>query len=317
VGTGEYILRRLGQLVPLLLILSIIVFTMIHTAPGDPAAFLAGPRATEEDIARIRHNLGLDDPLPVQYMTWLGKILRGDFGQSYINKRPVLEMFWERLPATVLLMGTANLVSLALAIPLGVFTALYRNTLPDRLVTVIAFLGISVPSFWFGLMLMYILGVRLHLLPLGGMRTIGAEFSVLDVLRHLLMPAGVLAFIYTAFWMRFVRSSVLEVLQSDYVRTSRAKGLPERIVLSRHILRNALLPIITIVGLSLPELVAGAVVIEAVFTWPGLGQLTLAAATGRDFTVVMAMVLIVSTTVVLGNLVADLAYRWADPRIRY
>ncbi|MGH2601571.1 MAG: ABC transporter permease, partial [Dehalococcoidia bacterium] len=248
---------------------------------------------------------------------WLGLVVRGDFGESYVSKRPVLQMVWERLPATVLLMGTANAISLALAIPLGIFTAIKRNSLPDRLVTVIAFLGVSLPAFWFGLMMMYLFGVRLHLLPLGGMRTIGAEFSVVDVLRHLVMPAGVLAFIYTAFWMRFVRSSVLEVLRSDYVRTSRAKGLPGRIVLGRHVLRNALLPIITLIGLSFPELVAGTVVIEAVFTWPGLGQLTLAAATARDFTVVMAMVLIVSTAVILGNLLADLAYRWADPRIRY
>ena len=316
-GVGEYVLRRLGQLIPLLLILSIIVFSMIHAAPGDPAAFLAGPRATEEDIERIRQDLGLDKPVLNQYMLWLSKVVRGDFGSSYINKRPVLELFWERFPATALLMGTANVLSLLIAIPIGVFTAMKRNSLPDRMVTVLAFLGISLPSFWFGLMLMYILGVRLQLLPLGGMRTIGAEFSVLDVIRHLAMPASVLTFIFTAFWMRFVRSSVLEVLNTDYVRVAHAKGLPAFVVLGRHVLRNALLPIITLLGLSFPELFAGAVVIESVFTWPGLGQLTLAAATARDFTVVMAMVLIVSTSVVLGNLMADLTYRWADPRIRY
>jgi peptide/nickel transport system permease protein len=317
VGGGGYILRRLGQLIPLLLILSIVVFAMIHTAPGDPASFLAGPRATPADIARIHHDLGLDKPLATQYVIWLGKVVRGDFGQSYINKRPALQMIWERTPATVLLMGTANVLSLLIAIPLGVFVAIHRNQLPDRLVTVFAFLGISLPSFWFGLMLMYVLGVRMHLLPLGGMRSIGGGFGVTDVLRHLAMPAGVLTFIYTAYWMRFVRSSVLEVLQTDYVRSARAKGLPEWLVLDRHVLRNALLPLITLVGLSVPELVTGAVVIEAVFTWPGLGLLTLSAATGRDFTVVMAMVLIASTAVVLGNLLADLTYRWADPRIRF
>ncbi len=225
-------------------------------------------------------------------------------------------MFWERFPATALLMGTANALSLLIAIPLGVISALRQYSRLDNLVTVLAFAGIAMPSFTFSLVTLYLFGVVLHWFPLGSMRSIGVS-SVLDLLWHLALPAGVLTFVTTAYWMRFVRSSVLEVIRQDYVVLALAKGLPGRVVITKYVLRNACLPLITLFGLSLPELFTGSMIVEWIFNWPGVGQMILRAGNNHDFTVVMGIVTIVSIVVVIGNLAADLAYSWADPRIKY
>lgn len=315
-GTTEYVVRRALQLVPLLFLLTVIVFGMMHLAPGDPAATVAGPRATDADIQRISEAMGLNEPILKQYGIWLKRMLTGDFGESFIARRPVGDMILERLWPTVLLMGTANVVSLLIAIPLGLVAAVKQYSLSDTVLTTITFVGISVPSFWFGLLLMWLFGVKLQLLPLTGMSTPGEPTTVIDILRHLIMPVTVIAFVYTAFWMRFVRSGVLEVLTQDYVLFARSKGLPPGRLYTKHVLRNGLMPLITLIGLSVPELITGSVVVEAVFSWPGLGLLAYSAANSRDFSVVMALVVLASVAVVVGNLIADLAYRWVDPRIR-
>jgi len=315
-STAEYIARRALQLAPLLLLLTVIVFLMIHLAPGDPAQNLAGPRATDADIERIRDAMGLNEPIIKQYGIWIGKMLTGDFGESFISHRPVSDMIVERLWPTALLMGTANIVSLLIAIPLGLIAAVKQYSLSDTVLTTITFVGISIPSFWFGLLLMWLFGIQLQWLPLSGMATPGEPATAISVLQHLIMPAGVIAFIYTAFWMRFVRSGVLEVLTQDYVLFARSKGLPAKRLYVKHVLRTGLMPLVTLIGLSVPELITGSVVIETVFSWPGLGLLTYSAANSRDFTVVMALVVLASIAVVIGNLLADLAYRWVDPRIR-
>ncbi len=315
-NTAEYVARRALQLVPLLFLLTVIVFSAIHLAPGDPAQTVAGPRATDADIERISDAMGLNEPIVKQYGIWLGRMLTGDFGESFIANRAVSDMIMERLWPTVLLMGTANIVSLLIAIPLGLVAAVKQYSPSDTVLTTITFIGISVPSFWFGLLLMWLLGVELQWLPLTGMTTPGEPMTPLGVLQHLIMPASVITFVYTAFWMRFVRSGVLEVLTQDYVLFARSKGLPSRRLYVKHVLRNGLMPLITLIGLSVPELITGSVVVETVFSWPGLGLLAYSAANSRDFSVVMALVVLASVAVVIGNLMADLAYRWVDPRIR-
>jgi peptide/nickel transport system permease protein len=312
---AAYVVRRLLQAVVLLFIVSVLTFLLIHSAPGGPA-LLANPDLSREQIEQMREQLGLDDPLPVQYLRWLGNVLQGDFGKSYNTVQPVTRLIAERLPNTIMLTGLALVISILVAVPLGVLSALKRNSALDRVIAGFSFIGVSIPVFWLGIMLIIVFAVQLKLLPAGGMYTLGAEFSLLDRLEHLLLPTLVLVVANLAELTRYTRSGMINVLSEDYIRTARAKGLPNQVVLVRHALRNALIPVITIIGVLLPRAVSGAAITETVFSWPGMGRLAVEAAMTRDYPVVLGATLTVALVVVLSSLVTDLLYAYIDPRIR-
>ncbi len=314
---GSYITRRILQGGVLLLLVSLVSYGIMNLAPGGPlAVYLHNPQVTPDKIDLLRHQLGLDRPWYARYLAWLGGLVQGHWGYSYYTGRPVLQMIGERLPATVLLMFSAFALALALSFPLGIFAATHKYSWGDTLLSLGSFFAWAMPTFWFGLMLQLVLAVRFHLLPVAGMHEIG-DTSVPDLLRHLAMPAMVLGLGSIASWSRYLRSSMLEVLGQDYVRTARAKGLPSRRVLNRHILRNSLIPIVTLMGLDLPALFSGAVITESIFGWPGMGRLFLSALDNRDYPLQMAGLMISAALLMAGNLLADLAYAALDPRIRY
>jgi peptide/nickel transport system permease protein len=310
-----YTLRRLIQAIVLLFIVSIVTFALIHSAPGGPA-LLSNPDLSRDQIARMSEQLGLNDPLPVQYGRWMGNLLQGDLGVSYNSITPVTSLLADRLPNTLLLAGTALIVSILVAVPLGVISAIRRNSMLDRVVTSFSFLGISIPVFWLGIMLIVLLSVQLQWLPSGGMSTIGEEFSIRDRIEHLILPVFVLSMANLAELTRYTRSGMVTVLGEEYIRTARAKGLAQKSVVLGHALRNALIPVVTIIGVLLPRAVSGAAITEAVFTWPGMGSLAVDAATTRDYPVVLGTTLTVATVVVASSLITDLAYGYLDPRIR-
>lgn len=313
----SYIARRAAQACVLLFLVSLVSYGIMNVAPGGPlAVYLHNPQVTPEKIAQLRSQLGLDRPWYARYTAWLGGIARGQWGYSYYTGRPVLAMIAERLPATFLLMLSAFGLALALSFPIGVFAATHKYSLADNLLSLGSFFAWAMPTFWFGVMLQLILAVRLRLLPVAGMHEIG-DTSIVDLLRHLVMPAMVLGLGAIASWSRYLRSSVLEVLGQEYVRTAQAKGLPGRRVLRRHVLRNAMIPIVTLMGLDLPVLFSGAVITESIFGWPGMGRLFLSALNNRDYPLEMAGLMISAALLITGNLLADLAYAVLDPRIRY
>jgi len=312
----RHLVRRVLQTVVLLLVVSLVVFALVTQAPGGPSILLDRNMGAEE-IARMRAILGLDQPLHVQYMRWLGQVLRGNLGISYQVGLPVLEIIGQMLPNTLILSAAALVLSLVIAIPAGVVSAARPYTPVDHTVTFLCFFGISVPTFWLGLMLIVLFSIMLGWLPPGGMRTIGGPASPLDVARHLILPAVVLGTANMALFARYTRSSTMAVLRQDYVRTARSKGLTERAVLYRHAFRNALITIVTVVGLQLPRLVGGAAITETVFAWPGMGSLAVRAAFERDYPMIMGITLVISTVVVLSSLLVDLVYVYLDPRIRY
>lgn len=311
----KVIAKRLLNAIPLLIMISIIAFILIKLAPGDPVRSFATPDMAPEDVERIRKSLGLDKPIHIQYFLWLQNILTGNFGYSIITKRPVLDMIVERLPATVGLMGASLVVSLLISIPLGLYTAVRKNSLFDRIANFISYIGISIPIFWFALMLIYLFSLKWNLLPSMGMRTVGMN-SIWDVVQHGILPCIVLAFQNISVYMRYIRSSTIHQLDEDYVQIQYAYGSSRTRVLYHHVLRNVLLPIITIVGLSIPGLVGGAFITETVFSWPGLGLLGVTSIFSFDYPVIMAITLISSIMLVLGNLLADILYSVVDPRIR-
>lgn len=314
---GRYLGARAAQAIFLLLCVSAVSYGIMNVAPGGPlGVYLHNPQVTPDQIALLRSQLGLDRPWYVRYVGWLGGLLRGQWGYSYYTGRPVLAMIGERLPATLLLMGSAFLLALGLAVPLGLYAATHKYRWSDHLFSFGTFFVWAMPTFWFGVMLQLILAVHLRLLPVAGMHEVG-DASAVDLLRHLVMPALVLGLGSIASWSRYVRSSVLEALGQDYVRTALAKGLPARDVLTRHALRNALLPVITLMGLDLPALFSGAVITESIFGWPGMGRLFLAALANRDYPLEMAGVMISSAFLITSNLVTDLVYAVLDPRITY
>jgi len=313
---ARFLIRRVLQTVILLLVVSLIVFALVTRAPGGPAILLDRNMGADE-IARMRAILGLDQPLPVQYVRWLAQVLRGNLGISYQAGVPVLEIIGQMLPNTLLLSAAALALSLVVAIPAGLISAARPYSSADHAVTLLALFGISVPTFWLGLMLILVFSIGLGWLPPGGMQTIGAPGSVLDVARHLFLPAIVLGSANMALFARYTRSSTLSVLRQDYVRTARSKGLPERAVLYRHALRNALLTIVTVVGLQLPRLVGGAAITETVFAWPGMGSLAVRAAFERDYPMIMGITLVISAVVAASSLLVDVLYVYIDPRIRY
>jgi peptide/nickel transport system permease protein len=313
---SSYLLRRVGQSLILLLLVSMIAFALLHLAPGGPLAmFTLTPGMTQADLARIAHQMGLDRPLPIQYWEWFRRLLVGDWGHSYRDSQPVLDVIGSHLPATLELMISSTLIAVLLGTWIGVLGALRRYSIFDYLATVGAMVALSLPTFWFGLVVIYAFSVKLGWLPAGGMYTIG-DGSLLDYLHHLIGPAMVLALVTVAIWSRYMRSSMLEVTGQDFVRTAIAKGLPRRVVIIRHALRNALLPMITLAGLQLPTLLGGALVTETIFTWPGMGRLFLDSIGYRDYPVVMGLLMFTALLVLIGNLAADMLYAVYDPRIR-
>lgn len=300
----------------MLFVVSALTFVMVSLAPGGPA-IMTSMETTAEMREAHRRRLGLDQPLAVRFVKWTAAVMRADFGRSFNDGRRVNAVIGERLPNTLLLGGTALAFSILVGIPAGIVSATRRYSVADHAVTFLSFIGVSIPAFWFAIILILLFSVRLDWLPASGMATIGAPFSVTDRLLHLLMPALVLASATLPNLVRFMRSALIEEIGQDYVRTARAKGLPNRKVLSRHAIRNALIPVVTMLGVLIPRLVGGAIITETIFGWPGMGQLAVSAAMGRDYPLVMGLTVVVAIVVIISNLIVDLAYGWLDPRITY
>ena len=313
---AHYVARRVLQSVVLLVVVSIVGFAILNLAPGGPmAAYALQPGMTAADQARLARQLGLDEPLPVQYLRWAKGLATGDWGRSYRNEEPVTQIVLGRLPATLELMVTSEIVSIVLGVLIGVWSAVRRYSVSDNVITIGAMIGLSIPTFWFGLMMIFVFSVKLGWLPPGNISTIG-NGSLLDRVHHLIAPVLVLTLVTVAIWSRYTRSSMIDVITQDFIRTARGKGLGERLVLFRHALRNAILPLITIAGLQLPALFGGALVTETVFTWPGMGRLFVDSLGYRDYPVLMGILMLTAVLVLLGNLLADVLYAVADPRIR-
>jgi peptide/nickel transport system permease protein len=316
---GRYILRRLLINIPVLFGITVLVFTFTLLAPGDPVSAYLKPElgASEEMRAQMRQRLGLDQPAPVRYMRWLGQTVQGNLGYRIVGGQPVNSTIGRALRASIVLMGAALAIGCLVGIPLGILSALRQYSKTDFALTALAFLGVSTPSFLLGLGGLYIFGLKLGLFPIGGMFSTTGEVTLADFLHHLALPALILGFGYIAILMRYTRSSMLEVVRAAYVTTARAKGMREHSVVLRHAFRNALLPVLTVIGLALPEMVGGAVITETVFTWPGMGSLLIDAVNGRDYPLIMGISLSVAVAVLLANLVTDIAYALVDPRIRF
>lgn len=315
---ANFALRRLLNAIPIVIGITIITFLVIHAAPGSPIDnLLDDPNITPQDRENLLAQYGLDQPLYIQYWDWFSGLLRGDLGTSYLTNEPVAEMIWSKLPTTLLLTVSAFAVSILIAVPLGVLCALKANSRLDQIIQFLAFMGISTPVFWLGLLLIMLFSVRLGWLPSGGLMTINAPFSLTDRILHLIMPVCVLAINDIASWLRYVRSSMLEVIEQDYVRTAKAKGLLNSRVIIWHGLRNALVPLATLFGLSLPSFFAGALITETIFSIPGMGRQFIDAAFQRDYPVIFGITTIGAFLHVLGSLVADLLYAVLDPRVSY
>jgi peptide/nickel transport system permease protein len=307
---------RHGQAALLLLMVSAITFALLRATPGDPGVLIYGPNVSLEELAQVRARWGLDAPLHLQYLRWVANAATGDFGRSYVDGRAVLAVVGERVPATLLLGGTALLLSTLLGVALGVLSASRRRSRTDRAATLLSTLFYSTPPFWLGLLLILLFSTQLGWLPSGGMRTAGATTEAGDLLRHLVLPAVALALRDAGRVARLTRVSMLEVLAQDYLRTAAAKGLDRSTIALRHVLRNALLPILALLGTSIPGLLGGVVVVETVFGWPGMGRLVIDSSLQRNYPVIMGEVMIVALLALAGSLLADLACAAADPRLR-
>ena len=310
-----YIVRRLLLMLPVAFLVTVGVFMLIHLSPGDPALVIVGEDRTPQAIAEIHRQLGLDQPLYVQYFIWVGHIIRGDWGRSITTHEPVATAILERLPATLELGITALVWSLLVAIPLGTIAAVRRGSVVDQLATGITVSGVSIPNFFIGIVLIFLLSVTLRIFPFGGYVPITED--PLQSLRHVVLPAIALGTAGAAINMRFTRSSMIEVLNLDYVRTAWAKGASWRRVVFVHALKNALIPVVTIVGIQIGGIIEGAVVTETVFTWPGVGRLAVESIFNRDYTVVQGIVLLAAFSYMFANLLVDVVYAWLDPRISY
>lgn len=343
----NYIIRRLLQAVPMLFLLSLILFMLINIVPGGPlAGYGRTRRINPEKVEQLKRQFGLDKPLPVQYVVWLvgndwmrvdadgdgiaesyGErrgILRGDFGFSFRTREPVLDEIGERLGNTVYLMSVTLVVVAVIAIPIGVISAIKQYSWFDISATTLSFMGQAIPEFWLGLILLLIFYAQLNnpatgdsLLPSGGMYTLGADFSILDWAKHLILPVTMGMVGWVAWYSRFLRSSMLETIHQDYIRTARAKGQKERIVMSKHALKNALIPLVTLFALDFPYIFTGSIYVELIFSWPGMGRLFYDAAIHRDYPVLMGILIISACLIIISNLLADLAYAYLDPRVRY
>jgi peptide/nickel transport system permease protein len=320
---GAYVLRRILIAIPVLFGITLLAFIALSLAPGDPLTARLDPsilsqiQKNPEQLAARRHELGLDQPLPVRYVVWLTGALRGDFGYSIQSHRPVLEEIAKRIPPTLGLMSIATLIAIFLGVPFGILSALRQYSRLDYGLTTVTMLMTSTPTFVLGLLGIYIFAVWIHVLPSSGIQTLGRPFNIPDFLVHLTLPALVLGLSSAAPLMRYTRASMLDVLNSEYVVTATSKGLSRRTVIVRHAFRNSLIPIITVIGLLLPELVAGAVITEQIFAWPGMGQLAVRAAADRDSGLMMGVVLVFGSAVLVTNIVVDVLYGIVDPRIRF
>ncbi|MCX5686796.1 MAG: ABC transporter permease [Candidatus Omnitrophica bacterium] len=319
----SYIAKRLLGLIPVFLGITLISFFVIHLAPGKPTDIQTNlnPKVSFEARARLDKLYGLDKPLGVQYFEWLKRFATFDFGRSYMDDRPVSQKIIERIPITLLINISSMILILFIGIPLGVISALRRGSVADRATTIFAFIGFSVPEFWLALMLMSLFAIQLGWLPISGIKSLDFEYysllgKVLDVAKHLILPVSIAAFGSLAGISRYMRASMIGIIHQDYIRTARAKGLKERDVIYKHALRNALLPVITILGLSIPGLIGGSVIFESIFAIPGMGRLFYESVMARDYPVILGVLSIGAILTLLGNLLADAAYSYADPRIR-
>lgn len=309
------IFKRMIQAIPMLIAISIVSFLLIKLAPGDPVQAYITPEMGPADVEIIRENMGLNSPVHIQYIRWLKSALKGDLGYSLVNHRPVVGQIIERLPATLGLMGISLIFSLIIGIIVGVISASNQNKLFDSVATFTSYLGISIPNFWFAMMLVYVLSLKLKLLPSIGMRTIGV-YTTWDLIKHMIMPTLVLSLQNIAVITRYIRSSTISELREDYVMVEYASGASKGEVLYKYVLKNAILPVITILGMSLPGLVSGAFITESIFGWPGMGQLGIKAIFSYDYPLIMAITMFSSFILILGNLLSDVLYGIADPRIK-
>jgi peptide/nickel transport system permease protein len=312
---GKYALRRLLSVIPVLWLVSVMVFGLIHMVPGDPVLVILGSNAETSQVEQMRQRLGLDKPLPVQYLHWLISALNGDLGQSLISDEPVTKLILERLPTTLTVAAAALILSLTISLPAGIIAALKHNTHTDYLFMGLVILAVSVPSFWLALLMMLFFSVNLKLLPMMGWVSIYSDF--VRGLEYLILPAASLAFILAAMVARMTRSSMLEVLREDYIVTALAKGTPKRLIVLKHALKNAFAPVLTIIGFQVGFLLGGTVVIEDVYSIPGIGRLIFSAITNRDYPVVQGCILLMTVIYVLINAIVDLAYAYFDPRVSF
>jgi peptide/nickel transport system permease protein len=317
------IIRRLLQMIPLLIGITFLTFAIVNLVPGSPVSEMQfNPRMTTQDVQRIKTQLGLDEPWPKRYVIWLSHTVRGDLGISLQNSTPVRDRLLGVLPNTLLLSGTALILALMVSVPIGVYAAVKQNSWFDHISTIGSVAFYAVPTFWLGLLLIILFSVKfrdwgLPYLPIGGMRDLRGESGVWDRVQHLILPVLALSLVQIAAWTRYIRSSMLEVIRQDYIRTARAKGMRDRPVYYSHAFRNALIPLITLVGLSIPDLFAGAFLIETIFAWNGMGRLTVQAVQRSDYTLIMGSTLLFAALTMVGNLIADICYGIFDPRIRY
>ena len=312
---SKYIFQRLLQMIPVLFISSVIVFSIIHLIPGDPALIMAGSNATEEQVAALRQEFGLDKPLWSQYFIWLGNVLTGNLGNSIVNGFPVNELIKQRIPATVELAIASAIIAALIALPLGIFSALRPRSIVDFSTTTFSALSFAVPGFWLAILLILFFSLQLKVLPPSGRPEFGEQ--PVEHLKALIMPALTLGIGMAARLTRYLRSSMLDELSKDYTRTARSKGLTRRAVVVRHVLRNSLIPVITVFGLLIGDLLSGAIIIESIFAWPGIGRLTIQAITWRDYSILQASVMFIVFAYLIVNLLTDLIYGYIDPRIRY
>ncbi len=315
----QYILRRVLINIPVLIGITLAVFLLISLAPGDPLSAYISPELGRDPatIAALRTKFGFDQPLPVRYLNWLAQALQGNLGYRIKTYDPVWAVILQRIPATLMLMVTALGIGIVVGVPLGIFSALRKYTLPDMVLTGGVFLGISTPAFLVGLGSLFVFSLGLRLFPAGGMHTLGRDESVIDTIHHLALPALILSANYIASMLRYTRASMLDVIGEQYVITARAKGLPERMVILKHALSNALIPIVTVIGFSIPNLLAGAVFTETIFAWPGMGSLFVDGVNSRDFPLMMGVTLVTATAVLFFNLLTDIAYALINPKVRY
>ncbi|MCY9515794.1 ABC transporter permease [Paenibacillus apiarius] len=312
----EYLIRRILQSILVLFLVSIVTFALIHAAPGGPTQVFLSPGLSQEAAQIQAKNLGLDQPVYIQYMRWMGNLLQGDLGHTFKNNLPVGEILWPTMQNTLVLMSVAWLFSLLIAIPWGIYNSTAEYGLSDQTASFISYLGFAMPTFWFGILLQELFALELDLLPLSDMYTMGREGEIGDLFMHLILPVTVLTLGFLASYVKYSRSSMLEVLNQDYIRTARAKGMKEKRVIYRHALRNAMIPIVTILGSDLAILVSGAAITENVFNWPGMGRLFVEMALAREYSVLMAITLITAVIVIIGNLIADILYALIDPRVQ-
>ena len=320
-----YVVRRSLQAIPLLLVISIILYAILYNMPGGPLApYLQNPHITPADIERLKHNLGMDQPVPIQYLKWLAHILTGDMGYSTSNSEPVFQAIVERIPATLELMLTSFIVSVVIGVSAGIISAVYRYSFVDYFITTLAFFGQSMPVFWFALMMQLAFAVHGIPLPFGYQIQLPSAgisssdtFDFGDRVSHLILPVIVLSLLSLALYSRFMRSSLLEVLGTDYMRTAAAKGLNFRTILFKHGLKNALIPVVTVLALSLPGILGGAIITETIFAWPGTGRLFYNGLLQSDIALLMGILILFAFTVVFSNLLADVLYAWLDPRVKY